>query len=138
MNSSDQVSPILYLSVVVVEEGEVQWTISVALPWLVDEGASDNIDHFDAQALEVVQVVHETLSITTVAELIAHPVMLEIRAVGLVVGGIAIGEAVEGQGVEGHSPVVGRGMVSVVLNVFPRPPVIKRVGGGLVLVQVPA
>lgn len=46
--------------------------------------------YLDTHALNVVKVFHEALCISTKSELVAGPVMLEIGAVGFIIGRVTV------------------------------------------------
>jgi len=70
-----------------------------------------------------------------VPQLVGHVVMFEDGAIGVVVGWVAIDEAIEEEGIEGEAPVGGRLVVGMVI---PLAPVIDWIDGGAVLVEIEA
>ncbi len=67
------------------------------------------------------------------AQLGLGKIMLVLCAVGVVVGGISIGKAIQHEGVHGHSPVRGRRVEGVVL---PYSPVVEGVGSGFISIKI--
>lgn len=63
----------------------------------------------------------------------ARNILLKHRAIGVVVGRVAVDEAIQEERVHRESPVFWTGRVLVV---FPFAPVVEGVCGGLVLVEV--
>lgn len=91
--------------------------------------------NLDTHSLEVVQSINKTGNITSMAHLIRVKVVFEQCAVNIIVGRVAVDEAIQEESIEWESPVVwGRMIFSRVI--WPFSPVIRRICCGLVLVEV--
>lgn len=102
---------------------------SVYLPAVKSTGQTNLNTH----ALEIVQGIDEASHIATMAHLSRIEVVLELCSVHVIIGGVTVDEAIHKKRVEWESPVRRGGMVGVV---GPFSPVMCRICGGLVLVQV--
>ena len=60
-------------------------------------------------------------------------IVLIVCPIGVVVGGVSIGEAIQHEGVHGHSPIRGRRVEGVVL---PYSPVVEWIRGCLISIKI--
>lgn len=134
MDGVDEISPVLNPAMMLIEQGEVQRTVTVGCPRKVDKGASHEIDGLDAHAMNVVEVIDHSSDVSAEPELVSHPVMFESGSISVVVGRITVRESVQCKGVSWHAPVVWRRCIGVI---FPFSPVVERMASLWVLVQVP-
>ena len=67
------------------------------------------------------------------AQLSLGKIVLVLCAVGVVIGGISVGKAIQHEGVHGHSPVGGRRVEGMVL---PYPPIVEGIRGGFISIKI--
>jgi hypothetical protein len=92
-----------------------------------------HLAYFDAQTLNIVEVIEQAFRVSTESELIGEPVVLKDGSVGVVVGWVPIEISIDREDVKRETPVPGRGMIAVV---GPFPPVISWVYRTFVLIKV--
>lgn len=89
--------------------------------------------YLDTHPIQVIQSINESLQVATGSHLVGGEVMFKEGAINVIVGRVAVDEAIEEKSVERKAPVLGGGIEFVVL---PHTGVLEWVDGVLVRVQI--
>ena len=105
MHLINQGAPFLDISVVLIEQREVERTVSVERPWHVDHHTSGEVNSFGSHVLDVVEVSKNTCCIASKTKLVGHIVVLEDSSIGLIISWVAVYKAIQCQRIERKTPV---------------------------------
>lgn len=114
MNLADSILPLLNGAEMMIEDGKVQRTVAIGFPRLIDMWAASNVQRLHlmyqeacwsneyptrttdlyAHSLQIVKTIHQSRDISSMAQLSLGQIVLVLRAVGVIIGGISIGEAI--------------------------------------------
>ncbi len=105
MNVRYEVLPLLDCAKMGTEQCQIERAESVTVPRSVDQRATREMDTSDPHGSRIIKCILEAGDITSKTQLCAGGIMLPSSPVDVIVGWIAIDEAINSERVEGETPI---------------------------------